>query len=153
MAGKNPSNPSFGKDFRRNIRFVMNMGAPPLTEERATFYFANVLVYQSPDDAADTDASGTPFDPSIPVTMTRPDPVQVPCSVEYFDAEGVPTDFGIVTPSRAAITLLDEDYKKVKECAYVVLGGDKFVYRRTQSPDGLFDVGLYTMHFVSENDT
>lgn len=153
MAGKNPGNASFGKDFRKNIRFAMNMGAPPLVEERATFFFPNVLMYQSPDDEADTDESGTPFDPSIPVTQVTPQSVQVPCSVEYYDAQGVLTDFGMVTPSRAVITLLDEDYAKVKECAYVVLGGERFIYRNTQAPEGLFDVGLYTMHFTAENDT
>lgn len=153
MAGRNAGNPSFGKDFRKNIRFAMNMGAPPAVEEQATFFFPSQLVYDSVDDAADTDASGTPFDPSIPVRRVIPDPIRVPCAVEYFDAQGVLTDFGMVTPSRATVTLLDEDYAKIKGCDSVALMGERFVYRNTEFPSGLFDVGLYTMHFVAENDT
>lgn len=148
MAGKNPG--FNAKAFRDGLHFVMAMGAPTETGDQATFYFPAQLVYRT-GEGADHDAEGVPFDPSIPVTRVVPAGVKVPCAVEYQDANGIATDFGIITPSRAAITLLDEDYVKVKGCAYVALGGERYVYRHTEFPSGLFDVGVYTLHFAAED--
>lgn len=149
MAGK--SSKGFnGPSFRRNIRMVMNMGAPTASEDQATFVFPNQLVYDAATD--DTDANGIPFDPSIPVRRHTPPSVKVPCAIEYYNVEGAVTDFGMVSASRAALTLLDEDYRKVKGCSAVLLGGERFNYQRTEAPTGLFDVGLYVMWFTAEND-
>ncbi len=134
------------------MRFVMNMGAPVVTDDQATFVFPSQLIYNTAD-TGDHDGAGVPFNPSIPVTRTPPKMVKVPCAVEYFDAEGVMTDFGMIAASRAQVTLLDEDYAKVEGCVAVILAGERFVYQKTEFPTGLFDVGLYTMHFTAENDT
>lgn len=151
MAGKGPG--FDGRAFRKNIQFVMRMGAPTNADDQATFLFPSQLVYDSPTDGEDTDATGVPFDPSIPVRRVLPPAVKVPCAVEYRDAEGIVTDFGTITPSRAVITLLDEDYRKVEGCNAVLLAGERFVYQRTEFPSALFDVGLYVLHFTAENDT
>lgn len=149
MAGKQPG--FNGGDFRRQMRFVMGMGAPTVTDQQATFEFPNQLVYND-GDAGDFDGTGVPFDPSIPVTRVVPPRVKVPCAVEYFDADGVVTEFGLISPSRAVVTLLDEDYVKVKGCSAVFLAGERYVYQKTEFPSALFDVGLYTLHFTAEND-
>lgn len=147
MAGINSGFDS--QAFKDGIHFVMAMGAPPDADAQATFYFPSVLVYQSSEG---TDSPGDiPLDPTIPVTRTIVPSVKVPCAVEYQDAEGIVTDFGLNTPSKAVLTLLDEDYVRVKGCSYVTLNGEKFIYRHTEFPSGLFDVGVYTMHFVSED--
>ena len=149
MAGKQSGFDA--KAFRAGITLVMRMGAPIDVNDQATFTFPKQMVYRQ-QDQGDFDGEGVPFDPSIPVTTVVVPSVKVPCAVEYFDAEGVVTDFGLVTPSRATITLLDEDYRKVKECNAVLLGGDRFIYRHTEFPSALFDVGLFIMHFTAEND-
>ena len=146
MAGKNSG--FNAKAFRQNIRFVYNMAAPPLEEEQATFYFPSELVYN-----VGTDAEDTPFDPQATVTRNQPDPVRVPCSIEFKDTAGQVIDFGLITPAEVEITLLDEDYEKVKGCSYVVLRGEKYNYQQTYAPSGLFDVGLYTMSFRAESAT
>lgn len=145
MAG---SNPGFNAaDFRKNIRFVYDMAAPNLEGEQATFFMPSQLVYNVP-----TDEDDVPFSPTaLPVTPVPPQPIQVSCGVEYYDSQGNIIDFGISVPSRAAITLLDEDYEIVKGCAFVVLRGERFNYRSTRFPQGLFDVDLYTMNFEAEN--
>jgi hypothetical protein len=148
MAGKNPGFDA--KAFRAGIHFVMQMGAPTESEDQATFYFPTQLVYRT-GESLDVDAEGVPFDPAIPVTRHIPAGIKVPCAVEYQDANGVATDFGLVTPSRAVITLLDEDFSRVEGCSYVLLGGERFVYRHTEFPTGLFDVGVYTLHFAAED--
>src|SRR3954451_15640230 len=144
MAGRNSGFDA--RAFRQNIRFVMQMGAPPIDGEQATFYFPSQLVYN-----ANTDQDDVPFDPNATVTRVTPTPVKVPCAVEYKDANGELTGLGVITPSKASITLLDEDYEKVKGCSYVALRGEKFTYRSTEFPTGLFDVGVYVMHFVAED--
>ena len=134
--------------FRDAIRFTYTMAATPVADDQVTFHFASTLVYNT-----NVDADGRPFDPNATVTRTTPTPVKVPCAVEYIDAEDQPTNFGLIAPSKLKITLLDEDYAKVKDAIYVVLQGDRYNYRRTQPPSGLFDVGLYTTWWVSTGET
>lgn len=147
MAG---TNPGFDANaFRDNIHFAMQMGAPPEADQQATFHFPSTLVYTGTADAEDV-----PFDPTTTVTRTTPDPVKVPCAVEYYDSTGQLLDgFGIHQPSRVKVTLLDSDYILVKDADRVVIGGDTYYFRRTEPPSGLFDVGLYVLHFAAEGET
>ena len=146
MAG---SDPGFNAaEFRNAIHFAMQLGAAPDAGEQVFFHFPTQLVYNVPADGAQV-----PFNPTATVTSTAPPPVQVDCAVDYFDAENQPTEFGLLAPTRLTITLLDEDYAQVKGCAYVVVHGDRYDYRRTEPPSGLFDVGLYTMHFTAQSET
>lgn len=146
MAGADPG--FNAAEFREAIHFAMRMGAAPETDEQVTFHFASTLTYNLPGDGADV-----PFDPDATVTRTTPTPVRVDCAIEYYDAENQPTNFGLLAPTRLTLTLLDEDYEQVKDAAYVVAHGDRYNYRRTEPPSGLFDVGLYTMHFTSESES
>lgn len=146
MAGTNPGFNAAA--FRDAIHFAMQMGAPPDAGERVTFHFASQLVYNG-----SIDGDAVPFDPTVTVTSTEPPTKQVDCAVEYFDSENQPTNFGLLAPSRIAVTLLDVDYAQVKTCSYVVVHGDRYDYRRTEPPSGLFDVGVYTMHFTSNSET
>lgn len=145
MAGTSPDFDPV--EFRAAIHAVMDLGAPPTPSERVTFYFARSLVYNAP-----TDDENTPFDPTATVTEIPGQAVTVPCAVEYTDREGEPVPFGMVTASKLVITLLDEDYDQVKGCSYVVAGGDKYLYRRTVPPMGLYSVGVYQLIFVAENE-
>lgn len=147
MAGRNPD--FNARQFRDAIRFVYEMAAPPVEEQQATFIFASELIYVGASDDQDV-----PFDPDATVQRVTPDPVRVPCAVEYFDNQGQPArSFGILQPTRVAVTLLDEDYIQVKDAIRVVIDGDTYEYRRTEPPSGLFDVGLYVMHFSAESET
>jgi hypothetical protein len=144
------SDPGFdAAGFRRQIKQAMNMGAPPDVDAQVTFHFPNVLVYNS-----NVDGANVPFDPTSTVTTATPrPPIRVDCAVEYFDSENQPTNFGLLAPSRIVVTVLDVDYEKVKDCAYVVAHGDRYNYRRTEPPVGLFDVGVYTLHFATNSET
>lgn len=146
MAGTNAGFNAAG--FRDAIHFAMKMGAPPDQGERATFHFPAQLVYNG-----SMDGGHVPFDPTATVVSTEPPTIQVDCAIEYFDAENQPTNFGMLAPSRIAVTVLDVDYDQVKGCSYVVVHGDRYDYRRTEPPSGLFDVGVYTMHFTSQSET
>lgn len=146
MAG---SDPGFNAaEFRDAIHFAMQLGSAPDPGQQVVFHFPKQLTYNVPADGAQV-----PFDPSATVTAVTPTPIKVDCAVEYFDAENQPTGFGLLAPSRLSITLLDEDYAKVKDASHVVIHGDRYDYRRTEPPSGLFDVGLYVMHFTSQSET
>lgn len=136
-------------DFREGIAFAMEMGAAPLEENRLTFHFSSTLVYTGP-----VDGENVPFDADADLASSEtPDPVTVPCAVKYYDREGLLTNLGIVQPTRIEVTLLDDDYEQVKEASYVTAGGDRYDYRRTEPPSGLFDVGLFVMHFAARSET
>lgn len=140
-----------GDAFRDGIRLAFTMGQPPSLDDPAeaqlAFHFPSQLLYTGP-----VDGDGVPFDPNSTVTRVIPAPVTVPCGIEYTSAADEATAFGTVLPSRVKVTLLDEDYVKVKDASYVVIGGEKYVYHHSEAPRGLFDVGLYTLTFVAEND-
>ena len=147
-----PSDPNIPFDFdagvfRESIRFVYTMAAPTVLADQITFFTAPQLVYNTPVDAEDV-----PFDPAATVTRVQSVGVQVPCAVEYLDVEGQAIVFGTVTPSKVVVTLLDEDYQRVKDVSYVVIAGERYNYRRTEPPSGLFDCGLYVIHFLAENE-
>jgi hypothetical protein len=156
VAGTSPDFDSDG--FRSAFRDdggVFDIFAPPDVEERATFYFPNQLVY-----TVGTDDDDVPFDRSaLPINPQPVEPVRVPCAVEYYDAAGNLTDFGVLIPSRAAITLMDVDYHRIDgsqpgtaHFSYVMLRGEKFVYRHTEYPAAIFDVALYTVHVFAEGE-
>ena len=149
MAGTNPG--FNAAEFRDAIHFAMKMGAAPDVDEAVRFCFDGEVAYSTLNPS--TDGALVPFDPAVTASAPSPDPVIVDCAVEYFDAENQPTNFGLMAPSRLSITLLDEDYEQIKDATHVIAHGDRYNYRRTEPPSGLFDVGLYTMHFTAVNET
>ena len=148
MAGTNPD--FNAAEFRDGIRFAMEMGADPDTslDHQATFYFPAQLVYTGP-----ADDEGVPFDPNTSVTRVEPQPVQVPCAIEFRNDKGESLAWGAVNATHISITLLDEDHAQVEGCHHVVVGGDTYYYRSTAPPSGLFDVGLYVLHFAAAQET
>lgn len=145
MAG---TNSSFNADkFRTAIRFAMTMGAPPAADDQLIFCWNPTVT-----TAATRDGEGVPFDPAATITRTTPTPVTKPCAVEFVDAAGDPTAFGVVIPTKVKVVLLDEDYAAVKTADFVVLGGDKYIRSHEPPATGLFDVGAHTIVFVAENE-
>lgn len=144
MAGTTPG--FDGTAFRTAIRFVYDMAAPNVSEEKVYFFKATTLVYNVP-----VDTDNVPFDPAATVTRHQDPPVTVPCGIEFQDVNGVVVDFGTVDAPRLVLTTLDQDYAKVKDAVYVTLRGMKYNYKRTVPPTSLFDVGLYDMHFEAES--
>lgn len=149
MAGANGGFDAAG--FRSGIRFAMAMGAPPATEEQVYFYMPLTVLYSR--GLGDDDL---PFDPSA--TRTSPQgeqiaPIQVPCAVSFVTAAEIQTNFGEMDPGDVAVTLLDQDYGKVKGCQYITLRGQRYLYQSTEPPVGLFNVGVYTLLFKAESIT
>jgi hypothetical protein len=146
MAGVVPGFPA--DRFRAGIRLAMTLGAPPDAADAPTFVFPRQV-----SNIAPADELGIPFDPAARPTPAPLRMVQVPCAVEYQDAEGTLENIGVVTPSRITITLLDEDHAQVRGFEYVLLGGDRYFYRRTEPPLGMDTVGVWIIHCVAEDET
>lgn len=125
----------------------MQVGLPTQSVDQPTFFMPLSMTAVEP-----IDQSGTPFDPGYqPIRQPRKT-VKVPCAIEYHDGEGKLENFGVIVPARVKITLLDQDYLAVKGFEYVVIGGIRYFYRRTETPLGLISVGVYTVHCVSEDE-
>ena len=125
----------------------MNMAAPPVAGQQVKFYFAPTSATTSPKDE-----TGLPFDPAVEPTVTTPDPVVVPCAVEFARQEGEHDRIGYVVPSRLRVLLLDEEFALVDGCSYLVYGGDRYDFRYEEPPNGLFNVGVHTRVFVARGE-
>lgn len=136
------------EDFRTNIRLAMTVGLPVDTADQPTFVFPGAVTNDDPADEEDV-----PFDPDARPEVAPPRSEKVPCAVEYVDGEGKVENFGVIVRSKVKITLLDEDYETIRGFAYVVIGGDKFIYSKTETPLGLDSVGVWTVHATAEDDT
>lgn len=137
--------PGFDPDvFRANIHFAMNMGLPSDVTERPTFYFRAVRTYPP---GTLVDSEGTPLDPTVKATTTAPDPVQVPCAVEFQTTRNDDESLvGTFRQTAAALTLLDVDYDLIKDAIEVSLGGNRFVISYQEPPIGMGDVTVYRLH-------
>lgn len=135
--------------FRDGIWTAMAVGLPPELEDQPAFVTPAPVV----DTGDERDSDGVAFDPSKQRTKIGPDTVtQVPAAIEYFDADGTVGTFGLTTPSKVILTLMDEDYEAVKGFSYVVIGGNKYLYRKTEPPLGMVDVAIWRVHCSTDDE-
>lgn len=138
-----------GDAFREGIWTAMAVGLPPELEDQPAFVKPAAVV----QDANERDTDGVPLDWRQPRSKVGPDTVvQVPCAVEYFDAMGQAMAFGAISATKVVLTLLDHDYELVKGFSYVVLGGNKYLYDRTEPPLGMVDVTIWRVHCDSDDE-
>jgi hypothetical protein len=132
---------------RAGIRLAMQVGLPVMPDDQPMFFFPAVVTTDRV-----TDSQGVSFDAGYRPTRTQLPGVKVPCAIDYKDAVGRVEAPGMISPSGVVLTLLDEDYAKVKGFAYVVIGGIKYAYERVEKPTGLVSVGIYTVHCLSDDE-
>jgi len=127
----------------------MTVGLPVDPEEAPVFFMPQGEV--TTDDPADQE--GVPFSPTgVRTVVPRPKIQGVKCSIEYVDGVGKLENFGLISPSRVILTLLDEEYAQVKGFEFVVIGGNRYWYKRTETPKGLVSVGIYRVHCQAEDE-
>lgn len=146
-------------DFRSAIRFAMEMGAPPAVALRPTFVFAsgerafrkNGVVLAASD--VRLDQSGRPLDPEIETVPTPGVRKQVDCAIEITRADANELPVGNFRPTKAIVTLLDDEHEQVKGCRELIYNGDRYLYGYEPDALGMFSVGVFTMIFfaVDEN--
>lgn len=146
MAGQVPG---FNADVvRAGLRLAMTVGLPPVLEDQPTFFMPRVIT-----NTARADEHRVPFDVNAKRVTALPLTVRVPCAIEYFDNAGKIENFGVLVPTKVELTLLDQEYVQVKGFEFVVIGGNRFYYQRTETPIGLVSIGVYVVHCTAEDQT
>lgn len=137
--------PGFSPDvFRTNIHFAMQLGLPQATKDRPTFYFRTTKTFPV---GTVTDTEGVPLDPRIAATVTAPDPVQVPCAVEFSaDRSDNESLVGTFRDTKVTLTLLDVDFAKVKDAIEVGIGQVRYNIGFLAPPIGLGQATVYQLH-------
>ena len=135
---------SFDEDlFRDSIRFAMNIGIPETEADRPTFRWNVEKAY------AVADPAGAPYSWTATPTQTiTHDDVQVPVAVQFVPkkSQSYGTPFGEVDPSRAILTVLDEDYELIRGADQVILTGNTYNFTNIAPADGLFGVTVYSIY-------
>lgn len=146
-------------DFTSAIRFAMQMGAPPDEALRVTFVFASTgRTYRKGTTVlAETDVrldrSGEPLDPEVTWTETPPRRAQVDCAIEIERADANELPVGNFRPTKATVTVLDEQHEQVKGCREIVYNGDRYLFGYEPDALGMFSVGVFTMIFYALDES
>lgn len=136
------------REVRAAFRLAMRVGSPNNSDHQVTFRWKGAKTYASSDPA------GKPYDyTASPVTNeTHPD-VKVPAAVEYLQPASTELTAGEMDRLPAKLTLVDEDYEKVKGADVVVIGGMEFPIAFIEPPQGLVNVDIYNLHLGSPDLT
>lgn len=139
-------------EFEYGVRHTMRMGMPEDDAEKLTWFWKRDREY-SPDDLA-----GAPYDFSSPPVIDDPGNPSLPddgedqslivdYAIEFSSrpAGSVITVLGEVDNSRAVITLLAEDFQKIKTADYAKIDGTEYRIQFTEPPIGLFISTVYSV--------
>ena len=126
---------------------AMGFGEATRAGDKATFYKIT-----HPEVAEPVDEEGVPFDPTVRRTPIRTS-IVVPCAIEFFDRAEAAESYGVVQPTKVKLTLLDEDYRKIKGFRYVVAGGDKYYHAKTEPPIALGSIDVWIIHCNAQDET
>jgi hypothetical protein len=144
--------------FREAIRFAMQMGTPPEEARRPkfikrsnlrTFWKAGVELSAPPRMGRNNE----PLDPEVEVRVTPPQEFTVDCAVEIDTADADELPVGSFRPTKAVVTLLDEQYAEIEGCKELVYNGDRYLYGYEPENTGLFDVGVHTIIFYALDES
>jgi hypothetical protein len=137
--------------FVTSIRATMRMGMPQDAGERLTFHWERTQTFEAPDEAGD------PYDwAADPVTDAPGDVVagedgelQVDYAIEFAAGSDQDNVFGSFDVGKAVVTLLGEDYQKIKSADWATIAGVRYDIEFVSPPLGLFEVTVYQMHLTA----
>ncbi len=151
MAGTNPAfNPAV---FRSTIKSTMLMGMPTDVSKRLTWHWKREVEF------AKQSASKKPYDWTATPTVDLPgntsvsgDKLVVDYALEFATGTGDETPLGRFDSTRAVVTLLDEDYEKVKTADYATVDDSTYDIVYTAPPMGLFEVTVWEVHLQARDE-
>lgn len=155
MAGTGADVGFSGADFRDNIRFAMQMGAPTSTTEQVTFYWNREKTYSPQDhgrrpyDFTQATVTDVPGNADIPAGSTTVD-----CAVEFTprNSTGAENQVGAFEAPRCVVTILDEEYATIEGFDYAMIDGTTYHPDYVAPPLGLFDVTVYQIHLTAADE-
>lgn len=131
-------------DVIAGLHQAMAIGAPADPADRATFFVPRETTDAGYDD------EGVPYDPTVRPEETY-DKHTVPCALDYTQGAELTANFGSIQASELVITLLDPDYQQIKGFDFVVVAGVRYYYRKTETPIGLGNLTVWTVHTQAED--
>lgn len=135
-------------EARAALTLAMTALSPQDAEEKVTFHFKQSATYDGSGTVPYRKAGAAP----VKASSGRP-AVQVPCAVEYADADGKALPFGgFAAASRLTVTVLDTYWPQVEDCTHVVVGGDTYRRRRTPPAAGIGELTVHTLIFVADEE-
>ncbi len=155
MAGQGASVGFSGAEFRENIRFAMQMGAPTATQEKVTFCWNREKTYDPQDHRR------RPYDFTQPTVTDEPGNEDIPsgsttvdCAVEFLprNTSGTENQVGNFSAPRIIVTLLDEEYATIEGFDYAMIDGSTYNPEYTAPPLGLFEVTVYQIHLTAADE-
>ena len=150
MAQPDPTGGFDPVEFKANIRGAMLMGTPNVVEDRCTFKFEEVRLYD------DVDAEGSPFDwETTPTDVEAPDPIQVLCAVETIGqgeaSEG--TNIGTFDMNRARLYILSEEWELVRDFTTVNLANSEYIRVKELPILALFEVDIHVVEIHARDES
>ncbi len=142
--------------IRNALRFAMQLGAPPTLSQQATFifpstgrryYLDNVEVF-----TPRVDRDGVPLNPEIKVVENQAVERKVDCAVEIEHIKPNELPVGPYRPTKATVTVLDEQYGLINGCREMRYSGDTYLFD-SQNGMGLFDMGVFVMYFYGADES
>lgn len=146
-------------EFRNAIHFAMQMGISPDVDKRPVFLRKSTTVTYKKDGVTlpsppRLDRDGRPYDPEIEVLRAADTRVSdISCAVEIVLADASELPVGNFRPTKAVVTLLDEEYALVSDCRELIYNGDRYLYGYEPDGLGLFDVGVNTIIYYALDES
>lgn len=141
-------------DFRAGIRLAMEMGRPVDPGAWPEF----VIVTREQLAPSEGDADGVPWDPAAPAAVEEFVRLRELCTVEMDPTANDERTWGSLQPGTAVITLLDEEYERVRGFEYVNLwpagaaaAPVRYHYDRVLEQSNLDVVGVWTLACRTED--
>jgi hypothetical protein len=108
------------------------------------------------DMTVNTDESGVPYDPNLPMHVQTYTTVQVQCAVEVDDSipprVGELEPMGMVNRTALTITLLEAEYQQIQGFAYVKINNNTYNYAFTRPPIALGTIGVWQVICVATDE-
>lgn len=141
--------------FREAIRQTMRMGMPPVEADQLTWHWKRDKTFapqdstRSPYDWTQTPVSDEPGNASEPDGE-----LIVDYAIEFSarTAGNVDITLGRIDPSRAVVTLMDEDFEQVRTADYCSIGNTIYDIDFSGPPMGLFAVGVVQVYLFARDE-
>ncbi|SRR5213075_3514803 len=145
-------------EVRADLRAVMFMGLPDDPADRPIFHFPDVPAYAKRDRAGQpwdfSEAALPPATAPKPDVLCGPDSGEVVCTYTVLGRQTrAPSQspFGALDAERLEFTFLDVDYELIKGFTSVTIGFTTYRYDKTLPPDGLSDLGVFTVVVAADD--
>lgn len=138
--------------IRAAIRGTMVLGLPVEDAHKPTFYFNQVIEWES-HDSEDNPWDWTDDPEPTPSTKS---PVKPVCAYEFFSPLGrqgaFPTEVGDFNPTTLVVTMLEDEWISVRGFAYLTIGPStqRWLFRFWRPSYGLGDMTVFQVHCSAE---